>query len=134
MMILQERHDRRRPAFTLMEIIVVVAIILILAGAGAVVLPKFLEDAKMGRAKLDVKSIEIAVMKYNMDKGHFPQTLEELAQIQPDGSMAYLDESALNDPWGQRWDYNPSSVNPKNGKPRIGTQGPQGKNTPYYNW
>jgi general secretion pathway protein G len=123
-----------RPAFTLMEIIVVVAIILILAGAGAVVLPRFLSDAKVSKAKLDIKSLETVLMKYNLDNNHFPQTLFELTQIPPTGGLAYMEDSLLNDPWGQPWDYNPSVINPRNGKPRIGTQGPPGQNQPVYNW
>jgi general secretion pathway protein G len=133
-MILQDRQLRRRQAFTLMEIIVVVAIILILAGAGAVVLPKFLSDAKVSKAKLDIKSIETVLMKYSIDNGHFPTTLYELTQSPPTGGLAYMEETMLKDPWGQEWDYNPSAVNTRTGKPRIGSQGPPGQNIPVYNW
>jgi general secretion pathway protein G len=132
-MMLQDRLYRRRQAFTLMEIIVVVAIILILAGAGAIVLPKVLIDARVSRTKLDLASIESMVLKYQIDKGRLPQTLVELTQSE-NGTLAYMDEKLLKDPFGQDWDYNPSMIHQKTGKPRIGSQGPPGQNMPVYNW
>src|SRR5271155_537694 len=118
-MIHRSLPQRKRSGFTLMEIMVVAAIILIMAGAGAVVLPTFLANARINRAKLDIKSLETAVMAYQVKNGGFPGTLDELAQIQPDGTTAYIEPSMLMDPWNQRYVYNPGQINPRNGKPLI---------------
>ena len=100
-MLYRDLSQQKRPGFTLMEIIVVAAIILILAGAGAVVLPRFLADARINRAKLDIKNLETAVMAYQTNNGNFPGTLDELANIDPNGRMAYIEPTLLTDPWGQ---------------------------------
>jgi general secretion pathway protein G len=127
--------QRKRSAFTLMEIIVVAAIILILAGAGAVVLPRFLSDAKVNRAKMDIKSLETAVMGYQARNQNFPNSLQELAEVQPDGGLAFIDRSLLKDPWNNYYEYNPGQLHPRNGKPLIRSQGPPGQATvPISNW
>ena len=48
----------RRAAFTLLEVLIVVAILVILAGSASIALFKYLDDAKKGRAKADMMSIE----------------------------------------------------------------------------
>lgn len=132
---LLRQDQRKRAAFTLMEIIVVVAIILILAGAGAVVLPRFLSDANVGRAKTDIKSLETAVMAYQAKSGgRLPDTLDQLAEIQQDGGPAYIEASLLTDPWGNRYHYDRGTVHPKTQKPLISSQGPPGQNVLIRNW
>jgi prepilin-type N-terminal cleavage/methylation domain-containing protein len=54
-----------RRGFTLMEVIVVAAIIVILAGAGTVVYMKFIEDAKVDQARMECQQIETAVLAYS---------------------------------------------------------------------
>src|SRR5207249_12074727 len=98
-MLLRQPQQRKRAGFTLMEIIVVVAIILILASAAVVVIPKFIEDANFGRARMDVKTLEKAVMSYYAKYHRLPDNLEMLAQRQEDGTPAYIEHSALKDPW-----------------------------------
>jgi len=77
-MLLRNDQQRKRSAFTLMEIIVVVAIILILAGAGALVLPRFLADANVSRAKMDVRTIENASSAFMIKYHRYPSTVSEL--------------------------------------------------------
>ena len=88
-MLLRQGQQRKRSAFTLMEIIVVVAIILILASAAVVVVPRFLEDAYVNRAKMDVKTIEKAAMTFKINNGRYPTSVHELAQPQQDGRAAF---------------------------------------------
>jgi general secretion pathway protein G len=133
-MLLRSQNQRKRPAFTLLEIMVVAAIILILAGAGAVVLPKFINDARINRAKLDVKTLSTAVMAYQVKIGSFPSSLQELAQSGQDGSYAYVEKSALMDPWNRPYDYSPGTIHPQLGTPKISSQGPPGQNVYISNW
>jgi general secretion pathway protein G len=128
------KQQRKRSAFTLLEIMVVAAIILILAGAGAVVLPRFINDARINRAKLDVKTLGTAVMAYQVKNGSFPNSLEELANQQPDGGLAYIEKTALIDPWNNRYEYSSSSLHPRTGTPRISSQGPPGQTVYISNW
>ena len=127
------RHTRA--AFTLMEIIVVVAIILILASAGVFVFTGVLADQNVNRAKMDVRNIEQAVMAYNTSNHHFPQSLQELTErSQPTGSAALLKVEALTDPWGQLYQYEPGRLNSKTDIPYIYSMGPPGKNHIIPNW
>lgn len=133
-MLLRSQKQSKRAAFTLLEIMVVAAIILILAGAGAVVLPRFINDARINRAKLDVKTLSTAVMAYQVKFGDFPTSLNELAEIQRDQGLAYIEKSALTDPWNHLYDYNPGMLHPKTGTPRISSQGPPGQTVLITNW
>ena len=54
------RKAARRAAFTLLEVLIVVAILVILASAASISLFRYLEDAKVGRAKTDMRVIEQA--------------------------------------------------------------------------
>src|SRR5262249_21314027 len=120
--------------FTLMEIIVVVAIILILAGAGVFVYTSVLAGSREDRAKLDVKSLESAVTTYYTRKGYYPETLQQLAQRQEDGGAALLTEKALIDPWNQPYVYEPNTKHPTTDRPLIYSNGPPGMNKRISNW
>src|SRR5262245_54252188 len=77
-----------RAAFTLMEVLVVVAILVILAGGSFVVVMRYLDDAKIDRARMDIKSLEKVVESYKLRHGEYPAALAVLAQPEG-GSPAY---------------------------------------------
>jgi general secretion pathway protein G len=100
--------------FTLIEIMVVVVILGILA---AIVVPRLLDrpdEAKITKAKVDIKSIEEALGLFKLDNGFFPSTEQglkalvtkpEVGQIPakfPAGG--YLKKAPL-DPWGKPYAY-----------------------------
>jgi prepilin-type N-terminal cleavage/methylation domain-containing protein len=69
----------RRTGFTLLEVLIVVAILVILAGSASIAVFKYLDDAKEGRAKADMRQVEQALKKMYMESG---------GQQWPDQSMA----------------------------------------------
>jgi general secretion pathway protein G len=103
-----ERH-MRRAAFTLMEMLVVVAIIVVLAGVGGTYLIGQLNESKVSTAKIKARNVSQACEMYFVDHSQYPATLDLLIQKDQDGKGPYLkgiDE--LRDPWGQPFQYDPS--------------------------
>jgi general secretion pathway protein G len=128
-MIVRRQNSRRsdRLGFTLMEVLVVVAILVILAGTASVFVFRFLDDAKVDRAKSDVKTIEGVCTAYKLKYGEYPESLQDLI-TPPNGGKPFLDSAdAINDPWGRPYQYNPSGQNSNGLKPDISTTSPDGE-------
>jgi len=106
----RERSRGRRAAFTMVEILVVVAIIGVLA---AVIAPSFIGrigQAKQGVAKQKVSEIEKAVEIFRTDYGRYPQTLDELVRRPSDIAEAKWNPPSLKskdliDPWDRPFVY-----------------------------
>ena len=119
------RSVTRRAAFTLLEVLVVVAILVILAGAASIAIFRYMEDAKVGRAKNDMRIIEQAYKKYYMEHGSWPQAISEVAPQIEQG------QAGLLDPWGQPYSVSIAQVQQTDGeyiqRPVVNCQPPGGK-------
>ncbi|HYV40146.1 MAG TPA: type II secretion system protein GspG [Gemmataceae bacterium] len=97
-----------------------------------------LQQSRLDRARLDVKSLELAVTTYYVKYGEWPPTLKQLAQRDPkDNSPAFLaSEAVLIDPWDRPYEYEPNTLHPKTEKPLIYSHGPdpKDKNGRIANW
>lgn len=71
-MVFRNRFDR--DGFTLMEIVIAVAIVAIFAAAISPMVFKHLEDAKLTRAQNESESLATAVLSYYKDTGTWPYT------------------------------------------------------------
>ena len=100
--------------FTLIEIMVVVVILGILA---AVVVPRLLDrpdEARITKAKTDIKGIEQALGMFKLDNGFFPTTEQGLAALVEQPTVGriptkfqvggYLKKVPV-DPWGNPYVY-----------------------------
>lgn len=109
--------------FTLIEIMVVVVILGILA---AVVVPRFLsrpDEARVTKAKVDMKSIEEALGLFKLDHGFYPSTdqgLKALVEKPQTGRIPdrYPEEGYLKkvpmDPWNNPYVYLSPGVHSRN--------------------
>jgi general secretion pathway protein G len=117
-----------RAGFSLMELMVVVAILLVLAGTGSVIYVNVKEGMDEDIARQHVlTTLSQAADAYNMNNGTYPQNLVVLTQVQPSGKPALLETDALLDPWGREYLYAyPGSHHPGTSKPDIWSQGKNG--------
>jgi general secretion pathway protein G len=124
------RRATRRAAFTLLEVLIVVAILVILASSASIALFKYLEDAKVGRAKNDMRVIEQAYKKHYTEKLSWPSNIQEVASQLEQGQQGLLD------PWGNMYNAQVVEVQMPDGtssqRPLITCQPPGGK--PQITW
>ncbi|WP_298268600.1 type II secretion system major pseudopilin GspG [Geobacter sp.] len=102
--------------FTLIEIMVVIAILALLA---ALVAPRLIgrsEDAKITDAKVQIKNLETALKLYKLDNGVYPSTEQGLAALVAKPTVGvipknYREEGYVEskkvpqDPWGNDFVY-----------------------------
>ncbi|OYW85472.1 MAG: type II secretion system protein GspG [Sphingobium sp. 32-64-5] len=106
------RNPVRRNGFTLLELLVVLAILgLLYAIVGPQVI-KYLSSSKTETASVQVKNIDAAMKLLRLDAGRYPTTEEGLnALVTQPQSMTnwrgpYLpNAAALNDPWQHPYKY-----------------------------
>ena len=111
--------------FTLVELLVVVAILGILATGAVVYVPRFLESGNKGAAEKDVQALKTAATQYYTDKRKYPDNLDVLVDTSGD-KEPYIEggEGALIDPWGNKYEIK-FKGNKKN-SPYIVSGGPDG--------
>jgi len=108
----RQKRARGEGGFTLIEILVVIAIIaLIMSLVGPRVL-NYLGESKVKAAKIQIQSFGSALDLFNLDTGRYPSTGEGLtALVQSPGTIPtwngpYLKGGVLpNDPWGKTYFY-----------------------------
>lgn len=99
--------SRRRPAFTLVEVMVVVVIIGVMATVVTVSVTDFLVKGKQSAAKTEISQISGALQLFFTEHDRYPGTDEGLAlltQATPTNPHGVL-QGDLQDPWGHDYIY-----------------------------
>lgn len=127
------RRGPSRRAFSLIEIMVVVVIIGILAGAVAVGMGQYVENARINRAKSDLATIVMAIENYKIGPGNgrYPTQEQGLSVID-------FEQGTGTDPWGRPYGY---LIPGQNDEPyevytlgRDGRDGGEGVDADIYSW
>lgn len=103
---LRPGERRRRNAFTLLEVLVVMAILVILAGVASIYVFRYYEDSKKDTARLNARNIKKAVDTFALkNDGNPPNQLADVAQYMEGGAAALLD------PWGKAYQFEYQDIN-----------------------
>lgn len=131
---------RERKAFTLVELLLVVTIIGILAGAVLVNFRGQTDRAKESRARNDIQTLETALNMHEIDVGDYPSSDQGLQALSSDSGAAgwngpYLRKSITRDPWGNEYVYQyPGSKGIYYDLYSVGKDGQDGTEDDIGNW
>ena len=102
-----ERIRHRQFGFTLIEILIVVAIIGLIAALIAPNLIGRFEGSKEDITKAQIEMLSSAVQSFMIEVGRYPNSLEELINsTDPKWRGPYLSKRMLpKDPWGRDYQY-----------------------------
>ncbi len=114
---------RRRGGFTLIEILVVVAVIALLAGMVTPMVFRNVGDAKTSTARAQIELFATALDAYRLDNDFYPSTAQGLLALReaPEGEPPapnwrgpYLRKAPPLDPWKRPYRYvSPGEHNPE---------------------
>jgi general secretion pathway protein G len=79
--------------FTLVELLIVMAIIMTISSIAVPNLQAALDDARIARAVADIRTLETDIAEYEIQNGKLPNTLMDIGR------------DTLMDPWGNPYQY-----------------------------
>ena len=130
-----------RDGFTLIEILIAIAIIAIMAVVVAPNLMKYLGQAKKTAAQSTLKTLQLSVDQFYVATNHYPRSLKDLVkkptydeQIAKKWGSPYLKQKNVpEDPWGNRYQY---KLTPGQAHPYVlfSYGSSDGKSTPKVDW
>jgi general secretion pathway protein G len=133
------QHRNKQKAFTLVELLLVVTIIGILAGAVLVNFGGQSQRAKETRANMDIQNIGTALSMYEIQIGSYPTSDQGLQALYEDtgepGWQNFLPSKKITDPWGNEYRYSyPGTHDNEYDLYSLGADGQEGTEDDIGNW
>lgn len=139
---------RSRAGFTLIEMLVILAIIAVLAAVVAPEVFRNVSDANAGAAKSQIEMLGLALDQYRLDNHAYPTTEQGLAALRTQPAVGeaprnwrgpYLKRAVPADPWGRPYVYvSPGRINPTSydlySLGRDGREGGEGEDADLTSW
>lgn len=96
--------DHSRRGFTLIEVVVVLAVLGLLLGAAMPMVGAFVDQGRFEEARGELRRIAVALEEYYHDKGRFPARLDasDFLGVYISGGV---DDTTINDGWGPNATY-----------------------------
>lgn len=120
------RRRRGRKAFTLLEVMLVLTILMILGGMVTVGVIQMQKKGQTRATMIQIQAIEASMKQYYLDMSAYPPSLSELRQ-QPSAGNAqkwagpYMEKDIPADPWGNSY-----SLEVNGDSYKISSAGPDG--------
>lgn len=124
---------RRRGGFTLIEVLIVIAIVLTLSGLVGVALFQRRDEAKVDLTKTDMNTLKSAMQQFYLHFERYPTTEEGVSVLWDKSQLddpeledkwgGYLSAPLEKDKWGNEWGYEQLSYNSY----RLWSVGPDGE-------
>lgn len=136
---MKRRNTRRGGGFTLIEVMIVIAIILALTGLIAVNVLGRQKQAKTDLAKIDLNNIKSALKQFRLDFDRYPKEEEGIKVLWDKTALTveneadeakwhkYLEEPIPMDRWGKDWNYRPVSEHGDEDMYDLWSVGPDGE-------
>ena len=129
------RRERRQAGFTLVEMLVVLAIIGLIVGLVGPRVLNYLSDSKVRAARIQIDSFSSALDLYFLDNGRYPSTAEGMGALvqRPASASAwngpYLKGGLMpKDPWGNAYLYRSPGQHGQYDLYSLGPDGREGTN------
>ena len=105
-----ESRRRLRRGFTLMEVLLVMAILVILGSFATLAFQNVLGDSELKQAENQAKAFTTPINTYWLHVRRYPTTLQALLEAPTDVDATkwkgpYLDKAIPKDPWGNDYVY-----------------------------
>ncbi|EDN69463.1 General secretion pathway protein G [Beggiatoa sp. PS] len=138
---MSNKKHRKQQGFTLMELLIVMAILGMLAAVVVPGLYKQLFGAQRDAAATQIANMDSIIGQYLLDMRKYPSNLEELVENRSNSKAwngPYLKPSQLKDPWGNVFQYRRPGRNGRDydlySYASDGTEGGEGDGADIGNW
>lgn len=129
MRINRNKKLNKNSGFTLLELLLVMAILVVLASLSTFAILKIQRNSLRNTAFMEIQTLSKACKMYKLQVGSFPNTLNDLV-VNPSGLPSarwggpYLDKPIQSDPWMREYTYGTDELNDK---VTITSSGPDGQ-------